>query len=102
MSSQLTSEALGTLCLGWQVSPLRCRQFLQGTGQARSFSIHGLAPPGPSYVGAQLCALLVGDVGGQGVYDVEQQLLTQGTQRGQLGDLQEVTKRPEQDGTGFM
>lgn len=31
----------------------------------------------PSDVSAQLCTLLVGDVRGQGVYDVKQQLLAQ-------------------------
>lgn len=64
-------------------------QSLQWTGQGRC----GHSPAwASSYVSTELCALLVGDVGGQGVYDVKQQLLAQRAQRGQLGDLWEATK----------
>lgn len=82
----LPSEALGPLLRGWQarrlcLRPQRCQHHLWQVGQGPAWSCssggRGLVPRAPSYVGAQLCALLVGDVGGQRVYDVEQQLLTQ-------------------------
>lgn len=51
MSPQLSSEALGTLSYGSRSDHCHrsedCQQFLQGAGQAWSFSICGLALPGP-------------------------------------------------------
>lgn len=106
--SSFPPETLGTLPLGWQVQPLHLRpergqHSLQWAGQEQAwlFSSSGPAPHGASYVSSKLCALLVRDVGGQGVYDVKKQLLAQRAQCRQLGHLQEATKRPKQDGTGF-
>lgn len=81
--SSFPPETLGTLPLSWQVQPLRLRPergqcSLQRAGQEQAWLFSsGPAPRGPSYVSTQLRALLVGDVGGKRVYDVEKQLLAQ-------------------------
>lgn len=61
---------------------------MQWPKQAGGSIFHaGGVPKGPSDVSTQLCTLLVRNMRSQGVYDVQQQLLAQHPECGQLGDL---------------